>query len=32
VRGFIPKTGRGDPQPDAELSSLIRERISSGIT
>jgi hypothetical protein len=32
VRGFIPKTGRGDLQPDAELSSLIRERISSGIT
>jgi hypothetical protein len=32
VRGFIPKTGRGDLPPDAELSSLIRERISSGIT
>jgi hypothetical protein len=32
VRGFIPKTGRGDLQPDAELSSLIRERISSGIS
>jgi hypothetical protein len=32
VRGFIPKTGRVDLQPDAELSSLIRERISSGIT
>jgi hypothetical protein len=31
VRGFIPKTGRGDLQPDAELHSLIRERISSGI-
>jgi hypothetical protein len=32
VRGFIPKTGRGDLQPDAELGSLIRERISSGIS
>ena len=31
VRGFIPKTGRGGLQPDAELDSLIRERISSGI-
>src|SRR5436309_14236991 len=32
VRGFIPKTGRGDLRPDGELSSLIRERISSGIS
>ena len=32
VRGFIPKTGRCDLQPDTELDSLIRERISSGIT
>ena len=32
VRGFIPKSGRGDLQPDAGLSSLIRERISSGIS
>jgi len=32
VRGFIPKTGRGDLEPDAEFSSLIRERINSGIT
>ena len=31
VRGFIPKSGRGDPHPDAELGRLIRERISSGI-
>jgi len=32
VRGFIPKAGRGDLQPDAELGSLIRERIRSGIS
>jgi hypothetical protein len=32
VRGFIPKAGRGDRQPDAELDSLIRERISAGIS
>ncbi len=32
VRGFIPKTGRGGLQPDAELGSLIRERISPGIS
>ena len=32
VRGFIPKTGRDGLQPDAELGSLIRERISSGIS
>jgi len=32
VRGFIPKTGRGGMQPDAELDGLIRERISSGIS
>ena len=32
VRGFIPKAGRGGPQPDAELGNLIRERISSGIS
>src|SRR5262249_5573070 len=31
VRGFIPTTGRGGQQPDAELSRLIRDRISSGI-
>ena len=31
VRGFIPKTGRGDVQQDVELGRLIRERISSGI-
>src|SRR5260370_1393779 len=32
VRGFIPKAGRDGPQPDAELGSLIRERISAGIS
>jgi hypothetical protein len=32
VRGFIPKTARGEEQPDAELGRLIRERISSGIS
>jgi hypothetical protein len=32
VRGFIPKTGRGDPQPDAEISSLIREQINFRIS
>ena len=32
VRGFIPKAGRGGPQPDAELGILIRERISAGIS
>jgi len=32
VRGFIPKAGRGGPQPDAELGNLIRERISAGIS
>ena len=31
VRGFIPKAGPGDPSPDAELGSLIRERIRSAI-
>ena len=31
VRGFIPKAGRGGPQPDAELGRLIRERIGAGI-
>lgn len=31
VRGFIPKVGRGDLPPGAELGSLIRERISSRI-
>jgi hypothetical protein len=29
VRGFVPKTGRCDLRPDAELGSLIRERIRS---
>jgi hypothetical protein len=32
VRGFIPKAGQSDLQPDPELGSLIRERISSGIS
>jgi len=32
VRGFIPKTGRSEPQPGAGLGSLIRERIRSGIS
>jgi hypothetical protein len=32
VRGFIPKTGQGGPQPDTELSSLIRDRISCAIS
>jgi len=32
VRGFIPKGGRGDAQPGAELGSLIREWIRSGIS
>jgi hypothetical protein len=32
VRGFVPKTGRSDPYPDAELGGLIRERIRSGIS
>ena len=31
VRGFIPKAGRSDSQSDAELGSLIRERIRSAI-
>ena len=31
VRGFIPKTGPGHPHPAAELGSLIRERIRSGV-
>jgi hypothetical protein len=30
VRGFVPKTGLGDCQPDAEIGDLIRERIRSG--
>ena len=32
VRGFIPKTGRSDLQSDAELGSLIRERIRSAVS
>jgi hypothetical protein len=32
VRGFIPKAGQGGLQPDADLGSLIRERISAGIS
>lgn len=32
VRGFIPRTGRSDLYPDAELGRLIRERIRSGIS
>jgi len=31
VRGFIPKASRSDPQSDAELGLLIRERIRSAI-
>jgi hypothetical protein len=31
VRGFIPKAGRSDPQSDAVLGNLIRERIRSAI-
>jgi len=32
VRGFVPKTGRSDTYPDADLGSLIRERIRSGVS
>jgi len=32
VRGFIPKTGRSDLQPGADLGSLIRERIRSAVS
>ena len=31
VRGFIPKTGLANPQPEGELGQLIGERIRSGI-
>jgi hypothetical protein len=32
VRAFIPKTGRSDLPPGAELGRLIRERIRSAIS
>ena len=32
VRGFIPKSGRGDLEPDAVVGDLIRERIRSAIS
>ena len=32
VRGFIPKTGRSDLPPDADLGRLIRERIQAAIS
>ena len=32
VRGFIPKTGRSDLPPDADLGRLIRERIRAAIS
>lgn len=32
VRGFVPKAGRSDLHPDAEIGSLIRERIRSAIS
>jgi len=32
VRGFIPKASRSDLQPDADLGSLIRERIRSAVS
>ena len=32
VRGFIPKTGRGDLPSGAELGSLIRERIRAAVS
>lgn len=30
VRGFVPKTGLGDPEPNPGLGALIRERIRAG--
>jgi hypothetical protein len=32
VRGFVPKTGRGDLPSGAELGSLIRERIRAAVS
>jgi hypothetical protein len=30
VRGFVPKTGLDDPEPNPRLGALIRERIMAG--